>query len=75
MAITPTKLRQNLFALLDEVLETGKPLDINRNGQILHIITDKKLSKLDKIVAKKVSVASDEELINTNWDKEWKPFI
>ncbi|MEA1920220.1 MAG: type II toxin-antitoxin system Phd/YefM family antitoxin [Campylobacterota bacterium] len=75
MTITPSKLRENLYNLLDQVLESGEPLDINRKGRILHIIPEKKVSKLEKIKAKKITKASDEELINSSWEGEWKPFI
>ncbi len=75
MTITPSKLRENLYNLLDQVLESGEPLDINRKGRILHIVPDKKVSKLESIKAKKITNASDEELINSSWEGEWKPFI
>lgn len=75
MTVTPTKLRENLFSLLDEAIETGKVLDVKRKGHILHIVPEKKLSKLDNIVPKKITNASDEEIIDANWEKEWKPFI
>ena len=75
MTITPSKLRENLYNLLDQVLESGKPLDIKRKGKILRIIREKKISKLEKIKAKKITNASDDELINSSWEEEWKPFI
>ena len=75
MTITPSKLRENLYNLLDQVLESGEPLDIKRKGRILRIIPEKKVSKLEKIKAKKITNASDEELINSPWEGEWKPFI
>ena len=75
MTVTPTKLRENLFKLLDEVIATGEVLDVKRNGHILHIVPERKGSRLEKIIAKKITNASDEELINTDWEDEWKPFI
>jgi len=75
MLVTPSQLRANLYNLLDEVLKTGIPLDIKRNGEILHIIADKKPSKLAQIKAKVITNACDDELINTQWDKAWKPYI
>lgn len=75
MTITPSKLRDNLYNLLDEVLSTGQPIDIARKGQILHIVADRRISRLDSIITKKIANATDDELINTNWGKEWKPSI
>ena len=37
MALSASKLRANVYRLLDEVLETGKPLEIERNGKTLVI--------------------------------------
>jgi len=75
MTVTPSKLRDNLYNLLDEALSTGRPIDIARNGQLLHIVADKRPSKLESIIPKKITNASDDELINTNWENEWKPSI
>lgn len=75
MTITPSKLRDNLYNTLDEVIATGKSVDIARNGHILHIVVDKKTSRLSNITPKTITNSSDEELINTNWQAEWKAFI
>ncbi len=32
MSVTVTELRANLYRLIDEVIETGVPLTIERNG-------------------------------------------
>ncbi|MCD8543894.1 hypothetical protein [Sulfurospirillum cavolei] len=75
MVVTPSKLRENLYNLLDAVIEKGEPLEISRKGKILRIAPEQRPSRLDKIVAKKIITASDDELINTSWEGEWKPFI
>lgn len=38
MQITLTHLRQNLFTLADEVLRSGEPLWIERNGALLKLV-------------------------------------
>ncbi|RUM61289.1 MAG: hypothetical protein DSZ03_08780, partial [Sulfurimonas sp.] len=43
--------RKDLFKLLDMLLETGKVLEINRNGQIFKVIPPKKIKKLDRLIA------------------------
>ena len=35
MAITASKLRADVYRLLDEILESSQPLEIERNGKIL----------------------------------------
>jgi len=75
MVVTPSKLRENLYNLLDSVIEKGELLEISRKGKILRIVPEQRPSRLDKIIAKKITTVSDEELINTSWENEWKPFI
>ena len=71
MTITPTDLRKNLFKLLDEVISTGKTLEINRNGTIVKIVPPKKISKFDKLKKHKTLLCPPEEIIENNWEKEW----
>lgn len=75
MVVTPSKLRENLYNLLDSVIEKGELLEISRKGKILRIVPEQRPSRLDKIVPKNITTASDDELINTSWEDEWKPFI
>ncbi len=75
MVVSPSKLRENLYNLLDSVIEKGELLEISRKGKLLRIIPEQRPSRLDKIVPKNITTASDDELINTPWENEWKPFI
>ncbi len=38
MAVSATQLRQNIYAILDEALATGKPVEIERKGKVLRIV-------------------------------------
>jgi antitoxin (DNA-binding transcriptional repressor) of toxin-antitoxin stability system len=38
MAVSATQLRQNIYAILDEALSTGKPVEIERKGKVLRIV-------------------------------------
>jgi hypothetical protein len=40
MKMHATALRQNLYSVLDEVLATGTPVEIECKGKILRIVTD-----------------------------------
>ena len=40
MAMTASKLRQDIYRLLDQVLKTGEPVIVERNGRRLRIIAD-----------------------------------
>ena len=76
MALTASKLRANVYRLLDEVLETGKPLEIERNGKLLVIAPKEKRkgSKLDSIPRREGYIIGDpDELIHIDWSSEWNP--
>jgi antitoxin (DNA-binding transcriptional repressor) of toxin-antitoxin stability system len=45
MAVSATQLRQNIYAILDEALATGKPVEIERKGKVLRIVPDMPVKK------------------------------
>jgi hypothetical protein len=74
MVVTATELRQNIYRLLDEVLETGVPLEIERNGRRLRLIPSDARSKLDRLVPHDDYVVGDpEDLVHIDWSGEWRP--
>jgi hypothetical protein len=75
MALTASKLRENIYRILDQVLETGVPVEIERSGRILRIVVaDGKTSKLDRLEAHPDAVVGDpEDLVHLDWSNEWKP--
>ncbi|MCA9409183.1 MAG: type II toxin-antitoxin system Phd/YefM family antitoxin [Candidatus Omnitrophica bacterium] len=72
MVVTPSQLRQNIYKLLDQVLETGIPIVINRKGQKLKIISEKKKNKLDNLKKRSLLNCDPEEIVHMDWSKEWK---
>jgi antitoxin (DNA-binding transcriptional repressor) of toxin-antitoxin stability system len=44
--VSPTELRSNIYKLLDEVLSSGVPLEINKGGEILRIVPVATTNKL-----------------------------
>lgn len=42
MPLKPTQLRKNLYKLLDQVIETQNPIEINRNGHIVKLVVEQK---------------------------------
>lgn len=75
MVVTPSKLRENLYNFLDSVLEKGELIEISRKGQILRIVPQKRPSRFDNIIPKKITSAEDKDLISVDWEDKWKPFI
>jgi len=73
MAITGTKLRENVYRVLDEALETGKPLEIRRKGRTLHLVPDSNGLRLDRLRKRPTLCGQPDEIIHMDWSSEWRP--
>ncbi|QVQ50124.1 type II toxin-antitoxin system Phd/YefM family antitoxin [Spiractinospora alimapuensis] len=74
MAVTASELRRNVYQLLDEVLTTGAPLEIERGGQTLYIIPGHFGSKVDRLESHPGAFAGDpEDFVHLDWSGEWEP--
>lgn len=51
--VTPTELRSNIYNLLDEVLDSGIPLEINKGGRKLRIESVSKYARRASILLSK----------------------
>ena len=58
MRTNATRLRENLYKLLDEALASGETIEVERKGRILRIVPDRPASKLDLRIDEKVSFGS-----------------
>lgn len=72
MKITATSFRKNLYALLDRVIETGNPIDIERKGKIIRILAIEPKSKLSNLKKRNVINGNPEDIISIDWSNEWK---
>jgi hypothetical protein len=72
MKYSVTRLRQNLYRILDEVLEKGIPVEIDRKGQILKIVPRKPIHKLDNLEPHQVVSGDPQSLLKINWANVWK---
>lgn len=74
MAVTASELRQNIYKLLDEVLESGVPLEIERKGRRLRLAPADPPSKLDRLVGHPDFMVGDpEDFVHIDWFSEWHP--
>ena len=75
MNLTISSLRENIYNIIDSVLETGVPIFIRRKGKILKITVEGKVDKLEKLkgLAKRNIIRDDpDDLIHLDWSSEWK---
>ena len=74
--VAPTELRKNIYKLLDQVLESGKPIEIKRKGRRLLIVPAEADAKLDRLEGHPDCIAGDpEDLVHMDWSDEWQPGI
>lgn len=72
MELTASKLRENVYRVLDEVIETGQPVLILRNGHRLRIVADEAPGRLSRIVARPdVVVGDSDDFVHLDWSDEW----
>jgi prevent-host-death family protein len=69
--VTASKLRENIYTILDQALDTGIPVEIVRNGRILRIVPDEPPSKLARLQPREIIVGDPEDLVNMDWSGEW----
>lgn len=79
--VTATQLRQDIYQLLDKVIETGTPVEIIRNGRKLKIVLDeeanqpaKPFARLALMKARPGFLLSDpDEIVSIDWSQHWNP--
>ena len=72
MAITASTLRGNVYRLLDEVLESGQPLEIERKGSLLKIIPEDRPSKMSRLIEHRCVQGDLQSIVHIDWSDEWQ---
>ena len=75
LTMKATQLRADLYKVLDRVIESGKPVEIERKGRRLKIVPAAKVFQWEHLVQRPGNVVGEpEDLVHMDWSKEWKPF-
>jgi len=70
-SVTATELRSNIYKLLDEVLETGVPIEISKGGQTLKIVPSEPVDKLKNLKPHPDFINGDpEDFVSMSWEEE-----
>ncbi len=72
MAITASTLRGNIYRLLDQVLESGQPLEIERKGELLKIIPENRSAKMSRLIKHPCLEGDPESIVHMDWSDEWQ---
>lgn len=65
--------RANLYRLIDRLLETGVPLEIERKGARLRIATMEQPERLSRLKRHPDFLVGDpEDIVHVDWSGEWR---
>jgi hypothetical protein len=69
--VTFTEFQKNIYNLLDEVLNTGIPIEIKKGDKKLKILPVGKVNKLENLVSRpNVINGNPGDLVDISWEKE-----
>lgn len=71
MRVTASKLRENIYRILDEAIATGNPVEVVRKGKILKIVPEQPPDKLANLKKRKGFVGDPDDIIGMDWSKYW----
>lgn len=71
MPISASRLRENVYTILDEVLETGVPVEVRRKGKLLRIVAQEKPSKLSRLKKRVYPLKDPQSIVEMDWLGEW----
>lgn len=70
-SISVTELRGKLYQLIDQTIETGIPIEIERKGHILKISLENAPSKMDRLIKRSKTILNkNDDLIHADWMKD-----
>jgi len=73
MRVSASKLRSDIYRILDRILATGEPVEIERDGQLLEIVPKRPPRKLDRLVERPFLECDPEEIVHLDWSEHWRP--
>jgi len=72
MQIKASNLRKDIYRHLDRVIQTGEPLEIERNGRLLKVVPElHKGRKLSRLVRHECIAGDPEGLVHLDWSDAW----
>jgi hypothetical protein len=71
MPLSASELRKDLYQILDEVLETGVPVEVRWRGKVLKIAPAEPRTKLASLERRPYLRTDPEELVHIDWLHSW----
>ena len=74
MPYRATDLRKDIYRILDRVLETGVPIEVERNGKLLRIVAIDPKPPIERLRPIPGLIVGDPSLLeHVDWSREWQP--
>lgn len=74
--LTPSTLRADIYRILDDVLETGEPVEVQRGDRRVKIVPvdAAPVAKLANLEQHAGAIVGDaEDLVDIEWASAWRP--
>jgi hypothetical protein len=69
-----SRLRADLYRVLDQVLETGVPVEVERRGRRLRISAVEEGDRLAALKPRPGYLKGDpDSVVHLDWSEEWRP--
>ena len=71
--MTPTQLRKNLYHILDQILESGEGVEIERKSGSVLLLPQRAASKLERLPRRQTIMGDADSLDQISWEGAWQP--
>jgi len=72
--VTATELRKDVYRLLDQVIDSGETIEVNRKGKLIRIEPADKVNTLASLKPHPDCIRGDpEDLVHMDWSTNWQP--
>ncbi len=74
MVLTASKLRSDIYRILDRVLETGQAIEVQRKGRRVRIVPVDPPTRLARLRTRDLLTDDDPDaIVHLDWSGEWRP--
>jgi hypothetical protein len=71
MRITASRLRADIYRILDEAIQSGTAVEVIRKGKIIRIVPEERKSKLGQLKRRSGFAGDPDDVAGMDWSKEW----
>jgi hypothetical protein len=74
MVLTASKLRSDIYRILDRVLETGQAIEVQRKGRRVRIVPVDPPTRLARLRTRDLLTDDNPDaIVHLDWSGEWRP--